>query len=106
MVPIKAVALSLLAPAVAIVTGAFMQQALIWVWPGVQFHTIFSVSFDTWLGVAAIGGLTFWAGLWIRRSATGHAMIIPALVSPIIWLLLCQFAVNTPSLQHHPLPSY
>lgn len=88
MSPIKTIALSLFAPAGAIVVGALLQQVLIWVWPGVQAHDILNVSLDTCLSAVAIGCLTFWAGLRIRRSAPGRPMIFAALIFPAIWLLL------------------
>ena len=91
------VALAVVAPAAAIVAGALLQQALISVWPGVQAHTIFNVSLDTCLCAVIMGCLTFWAGLRIRRSAPARAMIIPALIFPMVWLFLFQFAVYPPS---------
>lgn len=88
MVPIKAAALSVFAPAAAIVAGALLQQVLLWVWPGVQAHTILNLSLDTYLGAAAVACLTFLVGLGIRRSAPGRVMIFAALIFPVIWLFL------------------
>ena len=100
MVPIKAVALvavAVFAPGGAIVAGALLQQVLISMWPGVQAHTIFNVSLDTCLCAVIMGCLTFWVALTIRRSAPAHAMIIPALIFPLVWLFLFQFAVYPPA---------
>ena len=93
MVPIKAVAVSFFAPPAAIVAGALLQQILIWVWPGVQAHTILNLSLDTYFGAAAITCLTFWVGLGIRRSAPGRVMLIAAFIFPAIWLLLALLKV-------------
>lgn len=97
MGPFKAIALALVVPAGAIVTGALLQQGLIWVWPGVQAHTIFNVSLDTCLCAVAVGYLTFLGCLVVRSSAPARAMIIPALIFPLIWLFLLQFAVYPPA---------
>jgi len=91
------VALAVVAPGAAIVAGALLQQALISVWPGVQAHTIFSVSLDTCLSAVIMGCLTFWVSLRIRRSAPARPMIVPALIFPVIWLFLFQFAVYPPA---------
>ena len=96
MVRIKAVALvalALVAPAAAIAAGALLQQLLISVWPGLQARTILNVSLDTCLCAVAMGCLTFWVVLRIRRSAPARAMIIPALIFPVVWLFRFQFAV-------------
>ena len=97
MVSIKAVALSVVVPAGAIVAGVLLQQALVSVWPGVQSHTLFNVSLDSYFGAVALGCLTFWGSLWIRRSTPARAMVIPSLIFPAIWLLLSQFAVYPPA---------
>ncbi len=97
MVLIKAVALSVFAPAGAIVAGALLQQLLISVWPGAQTHNILNVGLDSYFAAVALGCLTFWVGLRIRRSAPGRAMITASLIFPAIWLLLFQFAVYPPS---------
>ena len=98
MVSIKFVAVSIAATAGAIVAGALLQQVLIWVWPSVQAHTIYNVSLDSYFAAAALGSLTFLAGLWIRRSAPARAMLIPALIAPTIWLLVLQFVAYRPAL--------
>jgi hypothetical protein len=97
VVLIKAVALSVFAPAGAIVVGVLLQQLLISAWPGAQRHTIFSVSLDSYFAAVALACLAFWVGLRIRRSAPGRAVIIASLTFPAIWLLLFQFAVYPPS---------
>jgi hypothetical protein len=94
---IKAVVVGVVAPAGAIAAGVLLQQLLVSVWPGVQSHTIFNVSLDSYLGAVAIGCLTFWVGLRIRRSAPGLGMSIAALIFPAIWWLLFQFAVYPPA---------
>lgn len=83
----KIALLSIFAPAVAIFAGALLQQIVVWSWPGVQTHAIGNLSVESYIGVIAIGLLSFWIGreIWRRAPAPKTAVLLS--IVPVVWLL-------------------